>query len=456
MTALTLPTGLLEAEALLSAMDDCLALGFSRLGGEQLEGLAQLARTFTGTPLAERLKAAVEGLARAEFREEHFLTLAAARQALQGAQYDALTDIACGVSALTRQPAAAVAPAPPQGPVATWLASTRQWLMELALAGFMQVEQETVLPFIATLDQLQQKEEAARQAMLLSGMVHELLDAIPVGAMPRVPLRRWSDLWARAMVSSLQVSSHPEAEKVSGDLCLLGVDLRHHSHAISAVFHGILSPSAGESGPERHVRLTASAYKVDVLDDEEVWQVLETARFDKLIEAYTRQKSLHLSNMLLLPSGDLLWDPGKVEISKGYELFTMARKLAAGGAVLSDVAPIDRHPVQVAVPFFSDDFTVKNEKERGLVMKSGELEVELDMVRVPESSDLSGTAMLSATKCFGLLRFDAQRWWLQPLAALGKGPKPLLTGSNASLNIKRGGTLSTLKERSGKLLRAKS
>ncbi len=456
MNALTLPNGFAEVESLLSRIDACFSLGFSRLGAEHLEGLASVARTFTGTPLGERMKQAVEGLARAEFREEHMVTIAAVRQALQGAQYDALvTTIAdCGVAIKREDAPAKPTPAEPIPSIVTWMESTRQWLLEVALAGFMQIEQETVLPFIATLDQLQQHEESARLAMLLSGFVHELLDSMPVGNLEAMPLRRWSDLWARTMISALALPPYPEAVKVSGHVHLIGVDLRHHSHAISAVFHGILTPDAGQEGDPRHVKITASGYKVDVLDELEAWQVLDIKTFDALIEAYTRSKSLHIDGMDMVGAGDLLWDPSKAQVAKATDPFKVAREACESGIVLADVAPLDRHPVQLGVLVHLSDYKV-TKKDDGRVLTQGDLVLPIDDVRVSTSSDLAEGAMTGSDECVGLLRFDASSWHLQPLLAT-KSKKVLKTGSSASLKIKSGSTLAILKERASKLLRAKA
>lgn len=457
MNTLLIPEGLKEVEELLGRIDACFELGFSRLGADQFEGLASVARTFTGTPLGERLKEAVEGLSRAEFREEHFITIAAARQALQGAQYDALVEHASAQGvAFARAPIPIEKVDPTHTPpeITTWMQSTRQWLVEVALAGFMQLEQETVLPFIATLEQLQQRQESARLAMLLSGMVHEWLDAMPMGSMELVPLRRWSDLWARAIVSALALPAYPEAEEASGTLHLLGADLRHHSHAMSAVFHGVL---LRDKEPPRQVRLHASGYKVDVLDEDEVWQVLDLEHFDALIDAYTRGKAINLAGMQLLQSGDLIWDPTRAKIGASSDSLAIAREhLNTEQTVLIDTLPLDRHPVQLAIPVFLEGYGLEGKKNEPARLKVGDFEVEIDELRCGGRSELSPKALASSDACVGLLRFDADAWTLQPLVHWGKGGKPARIGSSASLKIKSGSSLAILKERAGKLLRVKS
>src|SRR5205823_2905039 len=144
---------------------------------------------------------------RNEFVEQHFVALAAARTAIQGAQHDALRQQAAAALGRTitndtlEAPAVAVGELP--GPIKVWQESTRHWLMELALAGFKQLEYQTLAPFSATLEQLQGEPSMSRLAALLTGFLHELLDSMPVAALPSVPAYRWVDLWARAMINSL-------------------------------------------------------------------------------------------------------------------------------------------------------------------------------------------------------------------------------------------------------------
>src|SRR5437868_4592941 len=84
------PPGYAEAAGLIAGLDRCLLVGFSRLGPDQTAALQGLARAFAGTPQGDPLAGAVERPGRAEFTEGQFAVLAAARAALQGAQYDAL------------------------------------------------------------------------------------------------------------------------------------------------------------------------------------------------------------------------------------------------------------------------------------------------------------------------------------------------------------------------------
>src|SRR5207245_2887330 len=151
-------------------LDGCFLVGFGRLGPEETRALQAVHRVCSGTPLEGPVGAALAALGRNEFVDRHFAALAGARAALQGAQYDALR--AQAAAALGRPAAEEVPESPPSAqaelpqPVKAWQESTRHWLMELAPAGFKQLEYQTLAPFAATLEQLQGEPPLTRLAAL--------------------------------------------------------------------------------------------------------------------------------------------------------------------------------------------------------------------------------------------------------------------------------------------------
>src|SRR5947209_5787761 len=119
---LAVPENVRQAGAVVAALDRCFVVGFGRLGPEQHAALQALERVCAGTPLGGAVKNAVAALGRSEFVDRHFAALAAARAALQGAQYDALraqarTALGRGVEATN---GFAPAPPPEEGPIASW------------------------------------------------------------------------------------------------------------------------------------------------------------------------------------------------------------------------------------------------------------------------------------------------------------------------------------------------
>src|SRR5262245_5719497 len=84
------PEGMRQTADVVAGLDRCFLVGFGRLGPEQVQALQGLQRIFTGTPLERPVSEAVAALGRSEFVETHFGAVAAARAALQGAQYGAL------------------------------------------------------------------------------------------------------------------------------------------------------------------------------------------------------------------------------------------------------------------------------------------------------------------------------------------------------------------------------
>ncbi len=452
---LEVPASISAVTEVVSAWDQCLSSGFGRLGSEQIPSLEALARVVAGTPLAEPVKLAVEAIGRNEFVEKHFAALALARAALQGAQYDALRAEAARVlkrptpEAVDPQPA--VATAIDAGPIAVWQESTRNWLMEVALAGFEHLEYAILEPFQATLEHLQDEPAATRLASLLTGFLNELLRALPITPNTTIPVYRWSDLWTRAMVAALREPSLPVGEKVGGDLTLLATDLRHHGYVVSANIHGLLE----QAGTTRAVRLTLSAYKVDVLVGTQLWRCFTEAE-QPILQALAKRHTLKISDCTLLPTGDLLHD-GSLTLGKEVDLPARAKEAYAIGASHLPqplgLAAADRHPLHLAEPVYLEGYTVKADM---LELADG-TNLALATRRISSAAELQAKDLAGSTGLFGLLRFDGGAWGLQPLLAqTSKGP--VYTGMQALEHSRpqKKDTLELLEERASRLLRAKA
>jgi hypothetical protein len=88
---LDIPQSLPETNNFLADLDFCLLNGFARLGDTEKATLQALRDMFVGSPLGESLSQTVESFASGRFSDEGFAVIAAARNSLLGAQYDALT-----------------------------------------------------------------------------------------------------------------------------------------------------------------------------------------------------------------------------------------------------------------------------------------------------------------------------------------------------------------------------
>ena len=405
-----------------------------------------------GAPVTE----AVAAIGRSEFIDRHFAALAVARAALQGAQYDALrsqVDAALGRSPPANSENEAVPPKP-DGPVAVWQESTRNWLMELALAGFQQLEAQTVAPFMATLEHLQDEPSTLRLAAILTGFVNELLEAMPVGALPALPLYRWADLWTRSMIAAIRPPAAPAGEKVSGKLSPFGADLRQSGFVVSCDFYALL-----EANTPQIVRVTLTAFKVSVIAGADLWGCFPTGTHD-LLRALSERLTLNVTDATLLPGGQLLWD-GKAALGKPYDFATVAGRLAPGteqAPIMPLVDPKDRHPLQLAEPIFLDQYKV-DENTDAILDLGDDVKLPIAVRRLGRASDLQAEHVAKSKALLGLLRFDAGRWEVQPLAVVlnNKKAEIVFTGSSAgpSLTGKAAKTLVTLRERASKLLRQK-
>jgi hypothetical protein len=452
----TVPQPVTQATEALVGLDEAFVSGFGRLASAHLDALAGLQRSFHGTPLGEALATAVAGLGRSEFIDRHFAVLAVARAAAHGAMHDALQVQAC--AALGRPvpvrediPASPSQTAPPRATVL--LESTRQWLMELAIAGFANLEVGSLLPFQATLDAILGEPALVRIAALLTGLLDELLSVFPAHGSPEVPRTRWVDLWSRAMVLSLAPNPVPPARKASGLLAVLATDLRQHSNVVSLVAHGVLREA---SGP-RLVRTSLAAYKVDVLEGEDVAARLATLG-DKLLTALAAGQALKIDGMLLTASGDLLWQDDRATLdAKIKPLEVAATVLATPPASRPGLDPDARHPAlfEELVYLAGNDCVVAKEDGKPFISK-----LPVDLVRWPDSDDIGPDDLAGCKALVALLRFDAGRWSLQPVAidnAKTKGiPRMVGTGLAEARKKAKGGNLSVLQERASRLLRQKS
>ena len=454
-----LPDGVAQSTTLIAELDQCFLSGFTNLHSTQEETVASLRRVFTGTPLAQPLADSIAAMLRNEFMSQHFMVLASARAALQGAQFDHLQQQVR--TALNRtMPAeveiAASNEAQLPSHLQVWMESAQQWLMELALSGFARLNAGTLTPFMATLEQIQSEPQLVAPAALLTGFFNEMMRAVPLADSADVPLYRWVDLWTRAMIRTSQPASSAPTTPVSGYLYLLGMDLRQHANFVNLVIYGLLDHDTPQL-----VRIPFSSYKVDAISGAETWLLFPQASL--LLEALAKKKVVQVQNMPLRATGDLIWR-GEAELVGKYDLFKTADQWFAAERhntpTLPMTAPLNRHPVQLAEPLFLSGYTI-TEDNKTLFIKYHDVIFPVASERLGPLSEITAQTLKKSSQLFGLLRYDAGKWALQPLSILGKNkkgkPNLISTGINGHAILKkppRNNTVSTLKERASRLLRA--
>ncbi|HZF52169.1 MAG TPA: hypothetical protein VE093_26125 [Polyangiaceae bacterium] len=462
------PEGVTHAAGLITGLDGAFAVGFGRLGAEQIRALEAVGRTFSGTPLAKPLDAAIASIRKSELVEKHFVALAAARAALQGAQHDALAALvaeAFGREKNGHVPAEEAKTQETPSHHTVWLESARQWLMELAIAGFLQLSPEALLPFSATLEKIQGEPQLIRQSALLTGFFNELVASLPIAAMPEVPIFRWADLWSRAMVIAARSPAPAAEESVSGEFQPLGVDLRLHANFVSASVYGLLTPKGGAGA--QVVRTTLSAFKVDVLTGNEVWGLFRGSG-KELLTAIKNKSSVKVQGMSLRSTGDLVWDDKKAEAGAKFDGMAVAAKWLAPGAPGGPLkmpvpAGTDRHPALLSEPVYLEGYSFQKKGDSGgPELRFGSAGLPVAVERMGDMHDLSLDDVDRSQKMIGILRYDRGRFAVQPLAVLtgGKKVEHLAVGSSGA-SIAAGGdaggrdsTLGILRERASKLLRA--
>jgi hypothetical protein len=435
------PEGVGAIQQAIVQMDACSLNGF--VGGQR-DGLAALPHIFAGTPLEMRIQASLDSLARNEFSESSFLTLAAARVSLQGILHDLLRNHA--LAALVRTaPLDSSGSTPDRRPQSSALFdSTRHWLMELALSGFARLEPGTLFSFLPTLSQLRGFPDACHLSAMLTGFLNEILAMLPIKDSAQIPLLRWCDLWSVAMLGAVGLAESPQPSLVSGTLYPLGIELRQHSQAASLVVYGVLV----NEDRALFVRQSWSAFKVSAIRGDELWLLFPQAQ--QVIQSLMQGKALTLTDMPFLPSGDLLWNDANAEAGKKYKPLDIALQYCGQGSSLevSMTPGLERHPVQIAEPLAFIDCRI----EDGNVRLKDDVILPLD----PYHNTLPTEVLDTATALFGLLRYNAGQWMMQPLlAGVPKGKFEFAGQDGAELlnKLPKTSTVSILKERSSRLLR---
>ena len=451
--------GVTAALDLVTGFDEALVSGLARLGEERVAGLAALAGAVAVTPLGERVAEAVDKVTAGSIADEHLVALAAARTALLGSAHDALV---AGVDKALGRERAPYEAAPADGAEEdlNLLAGSRSWLRELAIAGWRGVDHDLVSAVGQTVQALlalppKEKPSRRRLGVLLDGLAAELRAASPIATMEKLPKRRWADLWCRALLLSQPNQERPEPTPVSGRLLVLGADIHEHATAVQVQVHGVLE---GGDGP-RLVRASVSAAKVDTIVGRAVWKLL--TQHTMLTQALAKRVSLTLTDMPLLPSGDLIWLDDKARPAEPADPFTTAKTMLST-AVASATPPLQRHPAGIAEPVLLEFYTVEGDL---LHRDGGPPEgVALALGRLPTSGPVTADVARKSSACIGLLRWDGGRWSVQPLAvrvetkkgeveyhngdwALGH-PDPKVVKADA-----KDDAVGTLRERAGRLLR---
>lgn len=449
------PPGVDEAMEAVAGFDAALADGLSRLGPRHSEAVDALAGAVSASPLGAAAADACGKLAVGSISDTELSALAGARAALLGAVHDALLARLDGALGRTRAEWEEH-PADAQEPPANLLAGARSWLRELAIAGWRGVDEELVSAADQTLEALWAEPRLRRLAVLLDGLAAELRVSCPVATMERIPERRWADLWTRAVLLAHSGSWTGGAAAVSGRLLPLGVDVHEHGTAVQAQLHAVLEPRG--DGPVRLVRAAVAAAKVDTIVGPEVWDLL--SGHPTLLAAIAERRAVDIADMPLTADGDLLWDEERAKAGEPADPFATAR-VRLPDAEAPAVAPLDRHPVRIAEPVLVEGYKAKRDGTFDL----GGAAIDVDADRLPPSGPLTPQLVNASTACIGLLRWDAGRWTLQPLAVRSVAKKQPVEAHNgdwalgptdpkaAKALARSGSAVAVLTERAGKLLR---
>ncbi|MDX3235248.1 hypothetical protein PV392_06055 [Streptomyces sp. ME03-5709C] len=452
--------GLDEALAAVDAFDASLVGGLLRPQPAQAAGVTALVHALAGSPLAGRVAEAAEKAAGGAAGEDHLVVLAAARSALLGSAHDALT---ARIQEATGRTAGDPGEPGPEGAGAhapNVLAAARTWLSDLARSGWQGIDHELVSGAAQIVTAMLPDPALRRPATLLDGFAAELAASCPGATMERFPLRRWADLWSRGMLLTLPgATGVPATGTASGRLLPLGVDLQEHATAVQAQVHAVLEPADGST--PRLVRASVSVPKPDSVVGAGLWQLLRPHM--ALLAAVSEGRSMELSAMPVTAEGDLLWNDAHARPGELADAFVTARVVLSTAADPA-VAPLDRHPARIAVPVFLEGYAAGLDDGTVTFTVAGQA-LAVDTDRVPAAGPLTPEAVAASGACIGLLRWDEDRFRVQPLAVETTVRKKAVTvhagawaggtTDKAGVKAEKAATdaVDVLRERAGRLLR---
>ncbi|GAB2443791.1 hypothetical protein GCM10027162_44120 [Streptomyces incanus] len=452
--------GLDEALAAVDAFDAALVAGLLRPQPDQAAGVVELADAVAGTPLAARVAEAADKTVAGAAGEDHFVALAAARAALLGSVHDALT--ARGTEAVGRPVAGEADPGGAGGTdhAANLLAAARSWLGDLARTGWQGIDHELVGGAAPVVTAMLPDPALRRQATLLDGFAAELAASCPGATLERIPVRRWADLWSRALLLTLPgATGAPAVDTVTGRLLPLGIDVQEHATAVQAQVHAVFEPAGG--GAPRLVRAAASAPKPDTVVGAGLWQLLRPHL--SLLAAVSEGRAMDLDAMPVTAEGDLVWDDTRARMGEPADSLATAR-VALPTAAAAATAPLDRHPARISVPVLLEGYEAEQDDD-GVAFRIAGHRLAVDTDRIPAAGPLTAEAVAASGACIALLRWDAGEFHVQPLAvektvrkkavAVHAGAWAGGTTDKAGVRAEKAatGAVDALRERAGRLLR---
>ncbi len=217
-----------------------------------------------------------------------------------------------------------------------------------------------------------------------------------------------------------------------------------------------------DGGPSRLVRAAVAVPKPDTVVGAGLWQLLRPHM--ALLAAVGEGRAMELTGMPVTTEGDLVWDDACARPGGPADAFATARA-ALPAAADQVTAPLDRHPARIAVPVLLEGGTADAADDGTPAFTVAGQPLAVDTDRIPAASPLTPEAVAASAACIGLLRWDAGRFLVQPLAVettVRKKPVAVHAGGWAGGTSDKAGAkaekaatdaVAVLRERAGRLLR---
>ncbi len=412
--------------------------GFSKLIQKEKEKLSQLADAFKNSPLREIVPQGLEKLQKNDFNKDNFTALVLAITSVYGAVHDALYDQAnevLGEKITFHIPEDSVSFDEYDVETRTLLDNIQNWLIDLAIRGFSDLNKESITSFETVLQTIEDNVDLKRLGVILRGLTNEILLVLSDTRNEEHSIQlRWMDLWCKAYLLTLKKQAPVKGTKVTGNLKLVGLQTHVHTNFLTVVFNGILEVNKENI----YVEIEKSKFIIDLIPIEEFWHQIKTENavlFDGLLTS----KIISVKNGNLL-HGNLISEEFKAT-TKTFVLSEEFEKIVGKSLLITKTKPIDRHPIHFKVPFVIDEKEIKgNEAKVGKKI----IPIRYDHQPIKQKSESNKSLME--------LRFD-NGWYFKPITSMGETNQFL-----GQLTVKPTTTASIyalLKERSSKILRDK-
>ncbi len=417
--------------------------GFSKIIQKEKDVLDQLAKGFVNSPLRDIVPQGIEKLQKSDFRKDNFTALVLATTSIYGSIHDALYEKAGeflkkDITFFTHKNDTTFEEH--SNEVKTLLDNIQNWLIDIAIRGFSDLDMESIQSFEPVLQTVENHKELQRLGVILRGLSNEIIlvrsDTKDKDYSIQV---RWMDLWCKAYILTLKKTIPAKGTKIKGNLKLITIQTHIHRNFLTIIFNGILE----HKKENIYVEIEKSKFIIDLIPIEEFWFQFKKEN-QKLFDGLLKSKVITINDGVLQQNGNLVLTDFKLSTETFDLLDIVEKSVNKKSLLISKIQAIDRHPIHFKLPCLMKIEDSKNQS------------VKIDDKEIPIRFELQPTKKvlktLLNTKMLMELRFD-NGWFFKPLTSIGTAN--VFLGRISEKITAETPVYSILKERSSKILRDK-